>query len=469
MAIGKNLKSIRFVLTLWYTMVLLAAFVIFGGSVYIYLKHLQEQTLEQDLSAEVDWIYQLIYLEVKNGTMATRGELPAGVRETITRHFKKDPRNYIVSLSTEGGRILYESEEHSQEYLSKTPVKVGQTLFLSVPHQKGGRLRVASLSRSALRIQVAFPERHIQNVLDHILSILALLTPVVLLISFAGGWLLAGLALSPVGEITRRAARITAQNLNERIPPRDVDDELGRLITTINYMIARLDSSFEQMKQFSMNVAHELRTPLTILRGEAELALDRTMTQEELRQFAGVLLEETGRMAHVIDDLLTLAKAESGTVAIRKEPVNIEELILDLFDDAQMLAAKKNLTVTLPENRPARVIGDQVRLRQLFRGLISNAMQYTDARGTITIRSNVDRTHVHVSVEDTGIGIPPESLDKIFARFYRVDEARSRDTGGSGLGLAIAKWIVDAHGGTISVRSTVGIGSTFTVSLPLGQ
>ena len=467
MTLPRSLTSIRFVLTLWYTVVLLIAFTIFGGSVYVYLQHLLKQTLEQDLAAEVDWIVQLIDLEQRKGGLASaEEEFPSELKQSIAQHFKKDPRNYVVLLSSVGGQKLYESEERAEEYLKRVPPGSGEMAFLSIEHAPGSTLRVASLARSALSIRVAFPERYTSDVLGHVVSILALLLPVVLVVSLSGGWFLAGLALSPVDRITERAVRISAHNLGERIPPRNVNDELGRLITTINYMIARLESSFDQMKQFSMNVAHELKTPLTILRGEAELALGKPMSQEEVQQFAGMFLEETGRMAHIIDDLLTLAKAEAGTVNIRHEPVHLGDLIQDLFDDAVMLASRKNVNVELTENVDMNIMGDSSRLRQLFRALISNAVQYTDAGGTIRIRATAKDEHVCVHVEDSGIGIPPESRERIFTRFYRVDEARTREMGGSGLGLALAKWIAEAHQGTITVHSEVGKGSVFSVTLP---
>jgi heavy metal sensor kinase len=466
MTLPRRFTSIRFVLTLWYTVVLLFAFAIFGGSVYIYLQHLLNQTLEQDLAAEVDWIVQLIDLEQSKGGLTRTEEFPPELKQSIAQHFKRDPRNYVVLLSNGEGRKLYESEEWAEEYLRQVPPGSEQMEFLSVEHVPGSTLRVASLARSALTIRVAFPERYTSNVLGHVVSILALLLPVVLVVSLSGGWFLSGLALSPVDQITERAARISALNLSERIPPRNVNDELGRLITTINYMIARLESSFENMKQFSMNVAHELKTPLTILRGEAELALGKPMSGDETQQFAGMFLEETGRMAHVIDDLLTLARAEAGTVHTRREVVHLAELIQDLFDDAVMLASRKEVDVELTENVEATIIGDSSRLRQLFRALISNAVQYTDAGGTIRIRATATDQHVCVHVEDSGIGIPRDSMEHIFTRFYRVDQARTREKGGSGLGLALAKWIVEAHRGTIAAQSEVGRGSVFTVTLP---
>jgi len=279
--------------------------------------------------------------------------------------------------------------------------------------------------------------------------------------------MLSGTALRPIGRIIEIANRVTVDNVKERIPERDVDDELGRLIQTLNRVADRLDFSIDRMKQFSWNVAHELQTPLTILRGEAELSLGRPQTAEESQELAATFLEETVRLSGIVDDLMTLAQADAGRVTLDFQPVRLDEMVEDLREDATILAGGKDLQVELVQNDPATVLVEAARLRRLFRSLISNAVRYTDAGGTIRLRSARDAGVVRVSVQDTGIGIPPESLGQIFDRFYRADPARSRDRGGSGLGLSLARWIAQAHGGSIDVQSQVGRGSTFTVSLPL--
>jgi heavy metal sensor kinase len=298
------------------------------------------------------------------------------------------------------------------------------------------------------------------------LSILEILVPVVLLFSLFGGWLLAGIALKPIDQITTMANRITAQNLNERIPQRAVRDELGMLIDTINEMIGRLQSSFEHIRQFSMNVAHELRTPLTILKGESELALTKTLSREETQQLITTYLEETVRLSRIVDDLLTLAKADTGQLVLERKPLALNRLLEELYEDALVLSSEKHLTTTLERNDPAVVIGDALRLRQVFRNLVMNAVQYTKPGGSIRLTSQCLDRYVEVRIDDTGIGIPTDSLEKIFEPFYRVDSSRPDGRNASGLGLAIARWLVELHGGSIRVKSTVGTGSSFTVVLP---
>jgi heavy metal sensor kinase len=282
-----------------------------------------------------------------------------------------------------------------------------------------------------------------------------------------GGWSLARSALSPIDQVIAIAERRTARNLYERMPEREVDDELGRLIRTLNRTADRMTGAFEQIKQFSWNVAHELKTPLTILRGEAELALAASSSSEESQRLSATYLEETVRLSGVVDDLLTLAQTDAGRVQIERKPVRLDDLVEDLRDDASILAQEKGLKVELLENASTTVLGDAARLRRLFRSLIANAVKYTDSGGAIDIRSRRDGGAVKVSIRDTGIGIPKESLPHVFDWFYRADPARSRDRGGSGLGLPLARWIAEAHGGRIEVESADGHGSTFTVTLPL--
>ena len=472
MTLRDHIRSVRFVLTVWYALVLLIASAIFGVSVYVYLDHLLMQTLRDDLTAEVDWIYQLIDIEQKkSGGDSMLQELPADVHSRLTSHLSRDPRNYIVVVTASNGSVLHTSQNGEDRYLPRHEnLPMGKTVFSSFTEPENDEsIQLATLKTGSLIIRVGFPERAIHVVLGHVVSILGLLTPVVILIAFSGGWLLAGAVLRPIGDITDRAARITAENLNQRIPPRDVDDELGRLITTINGMIARLHASFTQLREFSINLAHELKTPLTILKGESELALAQPLEPTESSSLATTYLEETSRMTRIIDDLLTLARAEAGQVSMEKLPVAMHDLVEEVYEDASILATGRNIAVVMGENPPVGITGDIGRLRQLFRNLVANAVRYTPATGTITILSRVLDGAVEVSVNDTGIGIPEDKVDRIFDRFYRVEEGRSRAQGGTGLGLSISRWIAESHGGRILVQSAPGRGSTFTVRLPLGQ
>lgn len=465
-----KVKSVRFILTLWYSVVLLIAFGVFGGSIYVNLKHLLVESLRENLATEVDWIGRIVELErIQYPAGRPPDSLIAQYAQVIDEHFKMSTRNYIVSISTLADKIVYESENRLDRPLFAGGLKQGESVFDLYPDVVYNSIYILARRIDPFIIQVAYSDRPISVAMGHVVSIFVVLVPVVLLFSIAGGWLLAGIVLRPIGQITSMANQITAQNLNERVPTRSVNDELGELINTVNDMIQRLQDSFEQMRRFSMNIAHELRTPLTILKGESELALNKNLTPQEFRQLAATFLAETVHLSKLVDDLLTLAKADAGQMSIQKETVSLKELMEELYDDALILASQKELTVTLERNAEARVLGDATRLRQLFRNLLMNAVQYSEKGQSIALTSYLENGQVCISIKDTGIGIPTESIDYIFRPFYRVDPARSKSLGGSGLGLSIAKWITDAHQGTISVDSAPGKGSTFIVRIPLQQ
>ncbi len=467
MKISQRVRSVRFILTAWYSVVLLAAFALFGYGVFVYLKHLQEAELQRNLMEEVDWIGSMVDLEIQRAPdRASLDRLSADSEERIVEHFVMDPRNYIVMLTRGPGNIIFQSHNLGEQSLLNGAIPSDRTMVRSLPARGGGSICVAARRVDPFTIQIAYSEGITDVVLQHLLSIFAVMVPAVLFLSVAGGWFLAGLILRPIAQISGLARRITAENLDERIPSRATRDEIGDLIATINGMITRLQSSFNQMQEFLVNVAHELKTPLTILKGESELALAKPLPPAEAKRLASSYLEETIRLSRIVEDLLTLAKAEAGQLALEHERVPVHDLVHDLFEDTQILSAAKELTVELLRNDQAIVTGDAGRLRQLLRTLVSNAVQYTDPHGKIQISSELLQPSVIIKVTDTGIGIPSGDQTRIFERFYRGEEARFRSKGGSGLGLAIAKRIVEAHGGSIEVQSTPGLGSCFTLRLP---
>ena len=244
--------------------------------------------------------------------------------------------------------------------------------------------------------------------------------------------------------------------------------EMQHLARSYNALMNRLAENLRRAKQFSADVTHELRTPLTILRGETELALRNGRSEQELRQVLESNLEEISRMSYLIEDLLLLSKSDLGEIPLKREDLDLNELIGELHHQAQLLAMAKDIKVELHAlPQPVVLQADNLRLRQVFLNLLTNAIRYTPDHGTVIIDLAVIQNQVEVTVADTGIGIDNEHLDLIFDRFYRINKTHNRHDGGSGLGLAIVKWIVDAHNGQIRVSSTPGEGSQFTVILPL--
>lgn len=293
--------------------------------------------------------------------------------------------------------------------------------------------------------------------------------PLVLLLLGAGGWLLVGRALSPVSRMTRAVRKINAESLSQRLPLAPGRDEISQLAETFNDMLARLEDSFRKIKQFSGDASHELRTPLTIIRGETEVALRWAKDPEEMRSALQSNLEEIDRMGRIIEDLLTLAKSEAGEMPLEMKEFSLSDLVQQLYLQGRVLGEAKQMDVSLQLDvaEEIRIRGDELRLRQMFLNLISNAIKYTPDRGKVVISMAVDQGRAVVTVRDSGIGIPAEHLPHIFSRFYRIDKARNREDGGTGLGLAIVKWIVEVHDGKIRVTSNPDQGSIFTVYLPI--
>lgn len=306
----------------------------------------------------------------------------------------------------------------------------------------------------------------VEQTLNRLLLVLLVTTPVALTVSLAGGWFLAGRALRPVDAITLAAQRIAAGDLTQRLNVPASADEIGRLADTFNNMIARLETSFRQIRQFSSNASHELRTPLTVMKGETELALRRP---REAAAYTVVLesnLEEIDRMTRIVDELLFLSRADMGEVKMEHLPVDLEGLLEDISRQASLLGQERDIQVVLGRITPVVVRGDELRLRELFLNLVDNAVKYSRKRGTVEVTMTTVPEFAKVTVTDQGIGIGPGDLERIFDRFYRTDDARAHTKKGTGLGLSICAWIVESHHGRIEVQSDLGKGSTFTVLLP---
>ncbi len=283
----------------------------------------------------------------------------------------------------------------------------------------------------------------------------------------AGGWWLTRQALAPVASLTRAAGRITEQNLGEQLPRTGNADELDRLAGVFNDMLARLDDSFNRTREFTLHASHELKTPLTVLCGETETVLrDESLSAAE-RERAASQLDELRRLARIVDGLTLLAKADAGQVTLKLEPVRLDELVRDNFADAQILAEPQGIRVELAACEETTVPADRHRLRQLLLNLADNAVKYNQPQGRVTmsLRRTVDAAEFIIT--NTGPGIPPEMLPRVFDRFFRGDPAHSPVVDGCGLGLSIVKWIVSAHNGSVKIESGPAKMTTVTVKLPL--
>jgi heavy metal sensor kinase len=306
----------------------------------------------------------------------------------------------------------------------------------------------------------------LESMKSSLLKLFTVIIPLILLVSNIGGILIFNKGLRPIMFLSSELKNITANELYKRLPLPSSKDEIRELFESINEMIARLEKSFEQVRQFSGDASHELRTPLTIMKGEVEVAMRSERTVEEYQDILVSVLEEIERMTRIIEDLLLIAKSDSKEMIIEKRNINLKDILCELCEQLCMFAENKDVTLNCSDMDDLMIMADPLRVRQVFVNIIENAIKYNVQGGSVNVSLHELEKGIVVEVRDTGIGIRKEDSGKIFDRFYRADKSRKREIGGAGLGLSICKWIIEGHGGHIVVDSQFGKGSIFKIWLP---
>lgn len=306
-----------------------------------------------------------------------------------------------------------------------------------------------------------------QSDLGDVIAILAWCGLPALALSIGGGWWLMRKALAPVTALTRAAERINEHNLGQRLRRTGNGDELDRLTEVFNAMTERLDQSFARMREFTLHASHELKTPLTVIHGELETALSDNALLPAYRERLESELDEIQRLTKIVDGLTLLTKAGAGQIKLANDPVRLDELVREAYADAQNLARPRNVHVTLGACDEITIMGDRHRLRQLLLNLTDNGIKYNCADGTVTMALRRASDAAEFTIANTGGGISPELLPRVFDPFFRGDPSHSHIVDGCGLGLSIAQWIVTAHGGVIHISSECGKLTTATVRLPI--
>jgi heavy metal sensor kinase len=411
------------------------------------------------------------YLSFAGGAPAL--EYNTGDPEAVT--FIEEATRYYQVYDARDGRLLVQSPALDSLGLRYTPGEV--QAFLQNPGVEDlqtdrGRLRLqSSLIRNvpgeSYLLQVGEPlERLDRAIATFDRQLLWWLGAGLLVAAMVGHWM-AGRALAPLSRLARTMRTIDITNLRQRVAVRGAADELDEVAHAFNLALERVEHAVGEMRQFSAALAHELRTPLAVLRGETELALTQALPPEKLREKLEIQLDEFDRLTRLVNQILTLARAEAGEIALAKEPVDLAALSASIADQLETVAGARGVGLTCEASGSVVVTGDAGWLERLLLLLLDNAIKFTPAGGHISMRLSGTNGMACLDVTDTGPGIPPESLPRIFEPFYRGDPSRSRHTEGAGLGLALARWIVDHHGGTVGVTSRLTEGSTFTVRLPL--
>lgn len=464
-----RIRSIRARLTLWYTSLLTATFILLGGVGYGLLGY----TLSKETDAALRSVAQAL-AEREGG--AVGGFVPPDIDDVFRRFFGFSPMDRYFERFDPFGRLDPRQPPSGPEKLPLSPqarknalegLPTFETLdgfgpypvrVLTWPVIKAGR--VISL------VQVGMSRENLVVTRRRFLLAMAAVLPIALVLAGGGGWMLARRALRPVDRMTETARRISAEHLTKRVDETGAGDELDRLAQTLNAMLGRLDASFQEMRQFTADASHELQTPLTILKGEMEVALRSPRSPEEYQRILKSALEEIDRIARLVEGLLLLARADAGVLRMDRRTVDLAQLVEEVYGQARILAEARSLKLGIGPVEPISALGDYAHLRRLLLNLLDNAVKYTPPDGQVKISLQSSGGWASIRVEDTGMGISPEDQSRIFQRFYRSAEARSRGEGGAGLGLCIARSIAEAHGGRIEVESTTGRGSTFTVLLP---
>jgi heavy metal sensor kinase len=471
--------SLRVKLSLWYGLLVLTVLTLFAAIRYVSHRQLLEDQVDYALRTVAD----ILESSMPRRT-PTKDEAEDAVTRIITDYPDIELEGAVIEIYDPGRGMIYSS---SLSELGRLPLtdEIWSAVLRQTPSVVTNELPDGSVIRTLTKpvinrqtlvfvIQVGRDSREIELLSQNTLLLNAIFIPATILLISLGGWWLTRRALMPLQTVMQTAHRISQGELSHRIEANGYSPEIRELADAFNQMTERLEASFHQISDFSDNVSHELRIPLSILRGQTEVSLRRARSDEEYRMVLRSNLEEIHRMEQIVERLLFLSRADRGEVAISRTPVDLRGLVSSVAAQFAVPAQRKQLRLMvdpspatdLPDQPDTMItVGDELLLRELLINLVQNAVTATPAGGTVTLGLARRDGRIECSVADTGCGISPEDLLHIFDRFYKVD--RSRSSQGSGLGLSLCKWIVEAHNGRIVVDSTVGLGSRFTVILPI--
>ncbi|GAC1421976.1 MAG: ATP-binding protein [Ktedonobacteraceae bacterium] len=472
--------GVRLQLMFWYTAVF--AVLIFFSDMFLYTQ------LQTSLLGNLDTSLQQQAEQVSNGITTTDGstiaiqnvtgdllELGTNAVDQQGNHADVNFGSLVRILDTKGHLLRETAASTTLQVpsVSVTQALQGTPWQGNVTTTTGQQVRLYSMALTEggthiAVVQVGESLAQLNAALHSVFLELVLIAPCILLLGALGSYWLASRAFVPIDRLTRTTRQIQAGDLHQRVPVPRTRDEVHRLATTLNEMISRLDEAFRRQRRFVADASHELRTPVAVIRSMTELALFEGMTPQEYKQLLGNINSEAERLGHLISELLALARSDEGKTVLELEPVRLDQLVEGIVANAEILAMEHNVLLHVQAAKPVTVIGDEARLIQALINVLDNAIVYSNEGGLVTISVEQKENTACLTIRDTGIGIAPEHIPHLFERFYRVDPARVRTDGNSsGLGLAIVEWVIHAHGGSITVESQVGQGSSFLITLPL--
>ncbi len=469
--------TIRGKLILWYSGLLALIIILMGISVFLVTRWTLINSVDTALNDTVDQV-----LDNSSAELVREFGSPARIVIFLPQLDVFRASGVVVQVwDVSDEPVLLRASNNLQNYsdpLDRSALRVDRSQFRDARDENGtqfysfvnvatGTWRVVTrpldIWGRPVVIQAATSFETINYATRGLVAIITASVGMALVGSVGIGLLLSERALKPIDSVTRAAEQIAAaDDLKTRLDYRGPMDEIGRLVHVFNQMMQRLENLFSVQQRFVADVSHELRTPLTAIRGHVDLIKRYGMDADSLE----AIESESERMSRMVSDLLLLARADYGGLALNPEPLDLDVIVSEVFREARVLAKDRDLKITVLDYEPVRVNGDADRLKQLLFNLVSNALKFTSDGGQITLNLRKTETDAVIEVQDTGIGIAPEDLSRVFDRFYQTEPSRVRKGEGAGLGLSIARWIAEAHHGRISVESQLGEGTTFTVTIP---
>jgi len=466
-----NPRSLAFRLTAWYTLLLGATFILVAAVTFYGLQHYLRSNAQDSLRRRVTEVEQIL----RRAPVTTADD---AIAQEVELHLAPEANNRFVRVTRFPGKVVYLSGPPSDGSFNRFDV--------------AARLPAGSTKTAAEFVSTLLPDQHlivgatsidtvsgryvleigssmlaIETALARLTDLLGVLLPTLIGCAAVGAYLLVTWALRPVDRLSQTAEQISLQNLSLRLPVVATGDALERLSISLNNMLGRLRDSVQSSRRFLADASHELRTPLTVIKGELqELSSEAGLTGDAMRERVGSVLEEVARLEHLVSGLLMLSRLDAGETQRERTELDLAELARSTAEQMRLMAEDRGISIELSGLLPTVIQGDRSRIKQIIVNLLDNAIRFTPARGSVILRTTEDAGYALLEVMDTGIGIPKASLPHVFERFYRADEARSRDDGGAGLGLSIVRSICSMHGADIEVSSRLGEGSCFRVRFP---
>jgi heavy metal sensor kinase len=455
--------SIGVRLTLWYLAIFALGELVFGAGMWFILRANLYDIVDDGIESQID--------DLKNFLGTLKPDIPLStLQQEVRQAYSIQHSGDYLALYNDAGDLVYRSSFFdTHPSLLLPPERLKRPVARS-RRAEGHPFRFlyekVSVNGRVFILEMGAPADDAVDTLHQFRNYLWIFAPLVLLAAAGVGYWISRKALAPVDHLVHTVREISGASLSTRLPRLETGDELQRLSDTLNEMLDRLEQAFSRVTQFTADASHELRTPISLMRTEAELALRRARGEEEYRDSLSHILAEAERTTGLIEQLLALARADSGREIVQMTPVDLRPMLDGIVQVWRPVAAMRGLQFSTALEASGVVQGDETLLRRLIDVLLDNAFKYTTSPGAVQLRFEQSGEYVQISVQDSGLGIEVEEQSKIFERFYRVDKVRSRNQGGAGLGLAIAHWVVTQHHGQISVESRPGEGSTFRVRLP---